>query len=1017
MEKVILMTVALVAALTGTPPAPLLAESWYTANDDNIDIPDKGSVWRSLNISGVPAGRRVTKVEYRIRVDDRGDPRDFYCGDYEIYLSNATHGGAVAYLNVYDNLGAETDGGYDDDAEDDSDIDLNWRTTHAFDGELVDQTWYVGVTDKWPSAYGLLDYVELRIYSDTPVPDLTCENLTVSPKPVVIGGYAGVNVQIKNVGTGSAGGFTVKFYVSQYAAVTASDRYLGESQTSSLNAGSSVTVRVTFECPAVTPCDAGWYIGCIVDADDEVMEANEGNNTCTTRVTIGCVPPGNIRAEYYNNADFTSLAMTRQENTINYDWGTGSPDSKVDADTFSVRWMADLIAPASELFTFLTRSDDGVRLWLDGALVIDNWTDHDATEDASCPIQLAAGQRYSLCMEFYEYDGQALAQLYWDSPLRSPQIIPASAFAQIRGAHAPQPMHGATRAPDHPILTWASGSQVSLYKVYLGTSPTALFYRAQQAGATFDPGVLDWGQTYYWRIDTLHTDGSTTQGQVWRFTVADSIVLDDFEEYYPWAPARVFDTWVDGRNDPQNRGFIGFPEYPFHERDIVHGGRQSTPFFYDNSASPYLSEAWRDFTGSAQDWTANDVNVLTLWCKGIAPGQCTWEGGNGDCLMSAQGRDIGGSSDEFHFAYKSLSGRGSIQAKVEGVSSTNGWAKAGVMIRETLAPDSPYAIAFVTPTQGCAFAARLSDGQNAGSASSRPTQECNATAPLWVRLERGGDNSFSGSYSTDGSKWIPMSWSPQVIPMPMDAGVYIGLCLTSHDTGETCRARFTDVSTTGYISRPNWWDSQEIGIAPNWSQPMYIGLMDAAERVALRQVSTDVDPISAADWKPLCVPLQAFAGDIDLSRVKRLWIGVGDIGDPHPGGSGRVYIDDVGLQRMVQEVTWIAGVESPHDWSITANPTTSDVLHFSTRLFIPWWKRREAEQTLGVPVLNVDPTARTVELVFEPSIAGPPCAVDHYDPVCGVEGWFGPLPAGTWRIFCTHDAAAFSGDFTVTPGR
>ena len=131
------------------------------------------------------------------------------------------------------------------------------------------------------------------------------------------------------------------------------------------------------------------------------------------------------------------------------------------------------------------------------------------------------------------------------------------------------------------------------------------------------------------------------------------------------------------------------------KRSIVHSGRQSMYMHYDNdgtvnegttyekSGTLLYSEAERQWD-TAQDWTAKGVNSLTLWFRGIPASVGSFTAGP-PIKMTAAGADIWGTADQFHFAYKQLSGNGSITAKVVSVSNTDAWAKAGVMIRETLA--------------------------------------------------------------------------------------------------------------------------------------------------------------------------------------------------------------------------------------------------------------------------------------------------------------------------------------------
>ena len=85
-----------------------------------------------------------------------------------------------------------------------------------------------------------------------------------------------------------------------------------------------------------------------------------------------------LRAEYFvkdKNLAGTPV-LTRTDSTVNFNWRGGSPDAQLPCDKFSVRWTGQVEAQYSETYTFITRSDDGVRLWVNGERIIDNWTDH-----------------------------------------------------------------------------------------------------------------------------------------------------------------------------------------------------------------------------------------------------------------------------------------------------------------------------------------------------------------------------------------------------------------------------------------------------------------------------------------------------------------------------------------------------------------------------------------------------------------------------------------------------------------
>ncbi len=146
--------------------------------------------------------------------------------------------------------------------------------------------------------------------------------------------------------------------------------------------------------------------------------------TATYRVATGGTGTG-LSATYFNNVDFTGTTVTRTDPTVNFAWGTGSPSSSIGADTFSARWTGQVEAQFTGTYTFYTQSDDGVRLWVNGQQLVNNWTAHPTTENRGA-IALTAGQRYDIRLEFFENRGGATARLLWSSASVPKAVIPAS---------------------------------------------------------------------------------------------------------------------------------------------------------------------------------------------------------------------------------------------------------------------------------------------------------------------------------------------------------------------------------------------------------------------------------------------------------------------------------------------------------------------------------------------------------------------------------------------------------------
>jgi hypothetical protein len=280
---------------------------------------------------------------------------------------------------------------------------------------------------------------------------------------------------------------------------------------------------------------------------------------------------------------------------------------------------------------------------------------------------------------------------------------------------------------------------------------------------------------------------------------------------------------------------------------------------------------------------------LSLWFKGYPAvvGSFT-EGPAGTYTMTANGTDIWGTSDEFHFAWKQLLGPGAIIAKVESVQNTHNWAKAGVMIRDTLEADSAHAMMVVTPASGVAFQRRTVAGD-----TSTGTTEADITAPQWVKIERDIGGNVTASYSADGVMWTELG--SEIINM--SAPMYIGLALTSHDINITTEAIFSNVQITDAIS-PQWAD-QSIAAINNAAEPMYVAVSSGGTPVAIYHD----DPLATqtGDWTEWIIDLKDFEDKgIELTNVDKLSIGFGDKNPDvsgQPGGSGRMYFDDIRLYR------------------------------------------------------------------------------------------------------------------------
>ncbi len=236
-------------------------------------------------------------------------------------------------------------------------------------------------------------------------------------------------------------------------------------------------------------------------------------------------PGPGTRGLYHKGMNFEELVLVRTDPQIDFDWLEGEPDPAVGVDSFSVYWVADLVPAFSDTYTLSTETDDGVQVWLDGELIIDNWTDHGSTWDQSQPIELVAGQSYFLEMSYYENGGGAVARLHWESPTRSRRAV--DALQLPKKALDPDPADGATIEATEAVFSWTAGYGAALHDVYLGTDPDALEFHGTRSEPMIPIEGFVRGTTYYWQIVEVEADETTIhEGPVWSFTIMPETAYD-----------------------------------------------------------------------------------------------------------------------------------------------------------------------------------------------------------------------------------------------------------------------------------------------------------------------------------------------------------------------------------------------------------------------------------------------------------------------------------------------------------
>lgn len=160
-----------------------------------------------------------------------------------------------------------------------------------------------------------------------------------------------------------------------------------------------------------------------------------------------------LTGTYYPREDFTGTPVTRIDSKVEFDWGDGSPIPTFASDRFSVVWTGQVQPTKSETYTFYTTSDDGIVLWVNGRLLISNFSQHAATENSGT-IELLAGLKYNIIVKYYEYKGNACAKLSWSSPSVPKQIIPST---QLFPGSVPESLALMTEPTSRTNPAWLEG--------------------------------------------------------------------------------------------------------------------------------------------------------------------------------------------------------------------------------------------------------------------------------------------------------------------------------------------------------------------------------------------------------------------------------------------------------------------------------------------------------------------------------------------------------------------------------
>ena len=501
-------------------------------------------------------------------------------------------------------------------------------------------------------------------------------------------------------------------------------------------------------------------------------------------------------------------------------------------------------------------------------------------------------------------------------------------------AREPQPADGSIEADLDTILGWRGGRGVASHQVVFSDVIEDVATNSAVVGTTdvdersFDLSGqgLTYSSFYFWKIIEVG-DGGSFESPVWSFQAPSAAIVDDFETYADEEGREIWAWWVDGFDNPDNGGLVGTGSNGNEpEGSIVSHGSSSLPLDFDNTAAA-VSEATRTFS-PAVSLTDGAPTELSLDVRGLAP--AFDEDADGNIVMSAAGADIWNTADEFRFAYKRLSGDGSITARVNSHTVVHDWSKVGVMIRESASPDSANAFFPISGVNGARFQARTATF--IASVNDDPTldgvqQNIARDEPVWLRIERSG-NSFTGSYTLEDT---PTNWTVlgTVYDIPMVPNILIGLAITSHNVGNTVTGFISDVSTTGNVTGA--WTVEAIGgVHEDGSDAdsMYVTLTSGNQSVTF----THPDPAitQAASFDTWSIPI----ADIGFTSLDSMTVGVGTPGGAPSGATGTAFVDyiRVGTSFTLDEISLEAEAADTlgASWRLVDDPDSSGGQHIGS---------------------------------------------------------------------------------------
>jgi len=647
-----------------------------------------------------------------------------------------------------------------------------------------------------------------------------------------------------------------------------------------------------------------------------------------------------LRAEYYlwagasppsrENA-FRDLFTTRIDPQVYCYWNPGfqavhpdglKPDFQIPppaglrSDYFAVRWTGDLEALTTEAYTFITGSDDGVRMWLNGVQIIDAWADQDRVETTSNPVNLVKGQRYPIVVEGYENGGEAEWQLYWQTPSMARQVVPQNVLYpavkdQDFPASNPIPADGDVIKDTWASLQWTPGPRAVSHDMYFGTSfdeveaGTGETPRGKQFSTNFIVGFVGFpypdglvpGTTYYWRVDEVNDidPNSPWKGKVWSFTVAPLTAFGPTPA--DGAEAVKLDarlTWKAGFGAKLHFVYFGTDYNTVNDAKVTAPTGPTT--FNPGPLAPAKVYYWRVDESTGSTTSKGPVwSFSTLGAVGSPkPPYDAVNVKHNQILKWTAG--TGAASHQVYF--------GTAKDAVRNAGATSPENKGTKALAD--ASYDPGLLEWNTP-----YYWRIDEVNSANPASPwkgntwqfttanffvvDDFESYNDIDPPAPGSSRIFDAWIDGFGTTTNGAVVGNSLPPYAEPKIVHSGSQ------SMPFAYNADGKYSEAVMT--LTYPKDWTAKGVDTLGIWFKgdwinvpvPMYVAIANSTGAPAV--VTHENANITKKDvWTEWRIPLQRFADQgVNLTNVSTIAIGFGDKANPKPGGSGTMYFDDIRL--------------------------------------------------------------------------------------------------------------------------